>query len=372
MLDWDWGGFATQGLSYSDANNFSGNSEHRISTDFRELALYTSLRAGNRVRFAGQLISRQAGKVSDGDPEIDYLLADVSLDNSASYGYGVRAGRLKLPFGFYNDTRDVAFTRPSIILPQSLYLDQARDLQLSADGVQFYGYFPIADLKLDFDLIITHPRLSSNVEYTFLGSDLSGHFATSSTIMSRLILADDAEHWRLGLTFGNYKLEYKPGPLNESGYQQGNIELNMAILGAQYHTEKWSFSGEYWIQSVDWSELQGIRILDEVNILESYYLQASYRFIRDWDFLFRYEELYLDRADRDGSKVNLLFGRPKFKHWAKDFTLGVGWQASPSLSFRGEWHTVTGAAWLSSQDNPVLGDLTKHWNLYLLQASYRF
>ena len=30
---------------------------------------------------------------------------------------GIRLGRMKTPLGFYNDTLDVPFTRPSILLP---------------------------------------------------------------------------------------------------------------------------------------------------------------------------------------------------------------------------------------------------------------
>ncbi len=48
---------------------------------------------------------------------------------------------MKNPLGFYNDTRDVPFTRPSILLPQSIYFDRTRKLAIAADGVHLYGEY---------------------------------------------------------------------------------------------------------------------------------------------------------------------------------------------------------------------------------------
>jgi hypothetical protein len=39
----------------------------------------------------------------------------------------------------YNTTRDVPFTRPSIILPQSIYFERTRNLTVSADGGEIYA-----------------------------------------------------------------------------------------------------------------------------------------------------------------------------------------------------------------------------------------
>jgi hypothetical protein len=47
----------------------------------------------------------------------------------------MRVGRIKTAYGLYNTTRDVPFTRPSIVLPQSIYFERTRNLTVSADGV---------------------------------------------------------------------------------------------------------------------------------------------------------------------------------------------------------------------------------------------
>ena len=91
------------------------------------------------LQFSLQAVSRWAGEADEGDPRIDYGLVDYSFVSDADNLWGIRLGRTINPIGLYNDTRDVAFTRPSIFLPQSIYFDSARNLFISADGVQTYG-----------------------------------------------------------------------------------------------------------------------------------------------------------------------------------------------------------------------------------------
>ncbi|QJQ96299.1 MULTISPECIES: hypothetical protein [Halomonadaceae] len=49
-----------------------------------------------------------------------------------------QVGRFKNPLGFYNQTRDVEFTRLSILLPQSIYFDRIRSLGVAGDGISLY------------------------------------------------------------------------------------------------------------------------------------------------------------------------------------------------------------------------------------------
>jgi hypothetical protein len=69
---------------------------------------------------------------------LDYGIIDwTALSSEAGRG-GIRLGRIKTAYGLYNTTRDVPFTRPSIILPQSIYFDRTRNLTVSADGAEIY------------------------------------------------------------------------------------------------------------------------------------------------------------------------------------------------------------------------------------------
>ncbi|SFG07497.1 hypothetical protein [Neptunomonas qingdaonensis] len=372
VSEWYVGGFITQGLVATDNNNFAGKSSEGVSSDFRELAVYATWRPLSNMHFSGQIMSRPFGNVDDGTPQIDYLLADYSFSVGSYNEFGLRVGRVKLPYGFYNETRDVSFTRPSIVLPQSIYLDVIREIQISADGVMAYGYFPISDLRIDVDLVIGKPREGDQAEYAYLRSNYSGSFTDSNGVMSRVTLGDDAETWRLGITLGRYDLRYKPGSLGELGLSQGDVNFDVAVASGQYNTESWSLAAEYMLVSVDRSDLGGFFELNGNNNSDSYYLQAIYRFNRDWDLLIRRDVFYLDKNDRSGLKAEQLTGLPAYFMWAKDYTIGLGWQASQNISFRAEWHYVQGTVWLPAQDNPDIGSIKKNWNMYLLQATYRF
>jgi hypothetical protein len=52
---------------------------------------------------------------------------------------GFRAGKVKLPYGLYNEGRDVDMLRTSIFLPQSIYNERMRDFILAYEGAGAYG-----------------------------------------------------------------------------------------------------------------------------------------------------------------------------------------------------------------------------------------
>ena len=71
-------GFASQGAVQTSSNRFYGNSPE-TSLDFTEIGLNASWRLSPRLLLAGQVLSRRAGDMSDGLPEIDFALVDINL-----------------------------------------------------------------------------------------------------------------------------------------------------------------------------------------------------------------------------------------------------------------------------------------------------
>ena len=127
-------GFLTQGYFLTSSNRVFGHSEGDGSLDFIEAGINASWTPLPRLQLAVQPLFRRAGAGHDSDFEPDFGLIDYALFSTADRQLGLRLGRIKNPLGLYNDTRDVAFTRPSILLPESIYLDSARELFVSSDG----------------------------------------------------------------------------------------------------------------------------------------------------------------------------------------------------------------------------------------------
>lgn len=380
VSEWELNGFVTQGYFYSSDNNMYGPSEGG-SRDFREIAVNGVWSLTQDLVFAGQVMSRRAGKVQDGDPRMDYALLDYRISDSVDGRMGVRLGRIKNPFGFYNETRDVAFTRPSIMLPQAVYFDIARDLELSSDGVELYGSRSFSAGWVDLDLLFGKPNRGPSVEYAYLSTDWPGGFDDSSGFMWRAVYNSNDQRWRLGATMGRFRLDFNanesvlallPPQLQAVAPRDGHIDIDAYLFSLQYNLERWSFTTELSRQKTSWGTLQGIFGLDPVNRYEAGYVQAEYRFNTNWSAVARYEELYFDMDDRNGKKAEALLGKPAHTQFAKDFTLGIAWQPVAQWMLRAEWHSVRGTAWLPEQDNSDTSRLRKNWDLYALQATYRF
>ena len=67
----------------------------------------------------------------------------ISFDYRFKDWLGIRAGRVKIPFGLYNDSSDVDSARVPILLPQSLYPTLNRDFLLAQTGGQARLALPI-------------------------------------------------------------------------------------------------------------------------------------------------------------------------------------------------------------------------------------
>ncbi len=124
-------GFLSQGIVFTSDNRLFGSSENG-SLDFREAGIHLSWRPGPDLQLAGRLLSRRAGASDDGDARVDYALIDWAAVSGTWGRAGGRLGCVKNPYGLYNKTRDVAFTRPSILLPQSIYFERTRNLAMAS------------------------------------------------------------------------------------------------------------------------------------------------------------------------------------------------------------------------------------------------
>jgi phosphate-selective porin len=105
---------------------------------------------------------------------------------------------------------------------------------------------------------------------------------------------------------------------------------------------------------------------------ESYYLQGAYRLSPAWEVFVRYDALFADKDDRIGEDFEEQTGLPAHSRFAKDWTAGLGWTIGSSFLLRAEYHNIDGTGWLPIADNPDASTTDRYWDMFLLQASYRF
>lgn len=364
-------GFASQGFVYTSDNNFFGESSDQGSFDFSELGVNASLNPFPNLQFSAQLLSRRAGEGNDGDIRLDYGFADYSFISNESDRWGVRLGRLKNPLGLYNDTRDIAFTRPSILLPQSIYFDRTRNLALSADTVQLYGEHTTDVGNVSLQMGVGNPKVSDpETELAFLGVNLPGNLEDDTSYISRLMYERDGGLIRLAVSGAQVNIDYNSVGPSSGDLLPGKIRFEPWIFSAQYNAERWSLTSEYALRKVSFKDFGAIPDMSITG--ESYYIQGTYRLAHNWEAVLRYDVLYNDKEDRDGTDYASLTGKPAFTQFAKDWTVGLRWNITPAFMLRAEYHRINGTGWLPLLDNPDLTTTEQNWDLFAILASYRF
>jgi hypothetical protein len=184
--NWQLNGFIAQSGLYSDGNNYFGDSMNSVSGEFFEAGLVSTAQFGDNWSVAAQVLSRKAGDNDDGTPGLDYAYIRYRLPLGSALETGFRLGRFQLDQGLYNSTRDVPFTRPSVLLPQSLYGENIRNSRFAHDGLQWYGeqLFDLNRLRWSVDVYkpISDGDETDDVFVVPVPGELDGEWSWSANI----------------------------------------------------------------------------------------------------------------------------------------------------------------------------------------------
>jgi len=372
-------GFASQAFIYTDNNNFFGNSADKGSFEFTELGVNFSFEAWHKFHIAAQLLSRRAGESDNGTIKVDFALADYRFIDSNLMSLGVRAGRIKNPFGIYNDTRDVPFTRSSIILPQSIYFDRTRDISISSDGIQLYGHRTFSVGIANIQLLAALPRVDeTNTEIAVVGQIRPGNLNSKLSFVNRIGFENHNNTFRVRLSDALLNIEYNP-TTTELGFSPGEstFQFHLTILSLQYNFKHWEFTGEIARREINVDNIVYIPPFLEETIGLSYYFQTAYHLNFRWKFLLRYDVLYQNKNDKDGSDYATQLAalgaiKPGHSRYSKDLTLGIQYDLNRSWMVRAEIHSVDGTAWLPVLDNEDIDNPIQKWRMATASVSYRF
>ncbi len=373
-------GFATQGYMNSTGNNnvFGNSNQDSGSFGFREVGLNASVQLRSNLLISAQALHRHAGQGSQ-DIRLDYGLLDYKAYSGENTQFGIRLGRIKNPLGFYNDTRDVAHTRPSIMLPQSIYLDRTRNLAMASDGGHVYGETRTSKGDFFYQFGVVMPIVSGpQTEAAVLGSasSLPGNLTSQVSYIGRGMYEYDGGRVRLAVSGTQLNIGYDPARAFPGDLRAGSVLFTPVIFSAQYNAERWSLTSEYAIRHLEYSNF-GVSALNLNFTGESYYFQGIYRFTPKWEGVIRYDAMYTDRNDRSGKDYAAThLTTPAYNRYAKDLTTGIRWNITPSFMLAAEHHYVNGTAWLAPLDNPNLSAggsaHAQHWHLFAVQGSFRF
>ncbi|WP_460188208.1 hypothetical protein [Thiomicrorhabdus hydrogeniphila] len=381
-------GFVSQGYVYSPENPYAGTASKDGSFDFREIGINGSWEENEKLRFAGQLLSRTKDESADGSLQVDFLLADYLVYSNDKINFGIRAGRIKNPVGFYNAVRDIPSSRPGIDVPNSVYFDSFRDVILATDGVSLYGSYATESGDLNWNVFAGNRDIESSVmEHYLFGENVQGKVKHAELQGFNITYNLNTQN---PLTFGLSAIHVKAkmnGAKSTSAAIQdyvatsgqgsyadyatgGGIDSIFALASVQYGYNDWLFTAEYLnvFNSID------VEVIGQNNnsqpTTEGLYFQTEWFASRHIHALARYEELYLS----DINKLSIDSTRPNnpYHNYSKGLTFGLKWLINNNLTLAGEVSSNEGTAWLPVFDGEENIAMKKYWKTYSMQLTYQF
>ncbi len=181
-------GFVSQGYLYSDENNFLADSEGG-TTEFNEIGINFSSDVTDRLRIGLQFLSRDLGEIDNNEVRLEWAFMDYNYKE----WMGFRAGRIKMPYGLYNESKDIDAARTFILLPQSLYPDVSRDINTAANGFGIYGDFS-SDAWGSLEYQLLFGKVDSD-------TDSGGGSDRITTLMTNLSNIDSIEDLDVDFTY---------------------------------------------------------------------------------------------------------------------------------------------------------------------------
>ena len=366
-------GFGSQAAVRTSDNRWYGDSP-TTSFSFTEIGVNASLRADPKFLFSAQLLYRRAGDMYESNLALDYGLVDITPFASPEGRFGMRLGRIKNPLGLYNETRDVPFTHPGIFLPQVVYFDRVRNLVLSIDGAMLYGERYSRFGNFSATVGNGWSVLDENVEWAYLNGDFPGDIRNNGAgWIASLWYTDPSERLKLGLSGATLSIRFDPQATAQPTLGDGHTDIDFWIASAQYNAEKWTLTAEYAREPLQWRGY-GPFSPDRDATGEGWYLQGTYRLRSSLNLMLRYEEGYADTADRDGSKLEAATGGllPSDFGFSKIISTGIRWDINRHWMIRAEYAYNDGTFILSPRENPDFGARERYWNLFSVQAAFRF
>jgi hypothetical protein len=350
-------GFVSQGFLLTSANDYLADSS-RGSFEFSEVGLNFTLPATDRLRLGVQLFSHDLGPIGDYRATLDWYYLDYRWRD----WLGVRAGRVKLPFGLYNDTSDIDSARTAVLLPQSIYPAQDRDFLLAQTGVEIYGYAGIGsagglDYRLYGGTIFLDLRPQPNSPFTVLS--LTVPFVAGG----RVLWEPPVDGLRLGGSLQVLRLDTELLAPGVSGSITVKIPATLWVASAEYTAGDLLFAAEYsrWLVKAESSDPAAFP--ERSSVSERAYALASYR-ATSWLQTGAYYSLLFPDVDRRR-------GRDAVQH---DVAITLRFDVNAHWLIKVEGHYMHGTAGLSSSlnGNRALSTLAPDWGLLAVKTTAFF
>ncbi|MEW6708424.1 MAG: hypothetical protein AB1403_01250 [Candidatus Riflebacteria bacterium] len=395
-------GLVSQGFMSTSDNNFLSKSESG-SFDFNETIVNLQKQIDEKLRLGVQLMSRTLGEEGTRF-YVDWGYGDYRLNDS----FGLRFGRVKVPFGLYNKYRDIDLLRTSVFLPTTVYMEDYRQFISSFDGGAVYGSLPLKKGTLDFEFVFGG---ASAEEDSMVAKDWFNQFSAGyegflnantpalpagvtlgksagldrevdakNSLSAQLLFNNLVEGLRFGATrtvFGvdmNETYLYQPtfNPVTNALAIPGFTTLmssesrykSIDVGSVEYTRDRFTFAAELMAahgqtDTTFRSSLGGAPIFfSNTHTVEGKYAMVDYRHSDKISWCVYRGEYFADRSNKN------------WQNWQKDTCLSLRYNISADWSIKIENHWMDGVGLV--QRNINQGALERDWNLLAIKATYNF
>lgn len=378
-------GFASQTAFLSTKNKYLAPDSKKGSLEYNEFALNATKSITDKLRAGIQLFARDLGDFDNDTVTIDWAYGDYRWRD----WLGFRAGKIKLPLGLYNETRDLDMLRTNILLPQSVYGEDSREVLVAMQGFGLYGHIPAWRLgSFNYQLLVgsvdipTGGSTMRNTEMVAGGAFALNSATAARALAGQLIWETPLRGLRLGASNmrGSWSMTgattamAAPLPAGRAATIKFD-NFNRVILSAELTWRDLTLATEYMRTDADITstiDVSGLGmpsntiVTPKTNRDDGFYVSASYRFSEWFELGTYYSASYMDRNHRDGSQLPPVM--PAYNGYQKDIDLSLRFDVSEGWCLKAEAHSIRGAA-LVRYD---VQNTEKDWFFFAAKASYTF
>ncbi len=375
-------GFISQGyIKTTRQNNFPVSDSGEGSFKFNDFGINFSKQITPALRVGLQLTAFDRGNYGKDKVSLDWAYGDYRyLD-----WLGFRAGKIKMPLGLYNESRDNDALRTFIFQPQNEYYEYERDSITAIAGGSIYGSIPLGKVgavnyqvqvgtipitadsgtALNYGAYISTP--DAPLAVTDISSDITVvHHLEWRTPLEGLRATFSGLHTSFSgkaagsdSTGASVTADWKYDSLRRFLYGL-EYTYNDLVLAAEYQTDDYTIMSKYNDPANDWESKQKA---------DGWYISATYRFTDWFELGGYYHETYGDRHSRDGSSlVQSGYVANKWNAWQNDTALVLKFDPMPNLTLKVEGHLDEGT-WLLSETS---GNEKKRWYILATKATFSF
>jgi hypothetical protein len=349
-------GFASQGFILTTANDYLTADTTRGSFQFSEAGVNVATELVDKVGVGIQAFAQNVGAGGNFNLKADWFYVAYRWRDWLR----IRAGRLQIPFGIYNEVNDIDAARAPILLPQSVYPLQGREFLFAQTGGEIGGFVRIRragalDYRLYGGSIFIDPAILVPP-----GSDLQLQLDVPYVVGGRLFWETPLEGLRVGASVLWIRLNVTAF---EGGMSASIVNHSVLALGsAEYAIRNWLITAEYsrWHAAQD----SALASSNFSRTSERSYAMASYR-VASWFQPTVYYALYFpDVSNRGGGSA--------FRQ--DDVTLSFRFDIGPHWIIKAEGHYMSGTAGLVPplSVTPPPTNPADHWGVFLLKTTGYF